>query len=163
MTRTVLALSSGILCALMGLRCAASLRHEASRLSAWTDALRRLPLLLAEGTFPLPEALRLAGEDLPGPDGLLSGVADAMASDPLLSLPEIMSQQCPVCTERALLLRLATRLSCGSLESRCHACGQAADSMAQLASEAAAHAARDARLWQTLGVTGGACLTLLLI
>lgn len=163
MTRAVLAVCAGLLCALAGFRHAAFLRQEAARLRAWTDALKRLTLLMQEGALPLPQALRQAGAELPGPDRLLSAVADTMADDPLLTLPEAFGRACPACTERDALMRLAAGISRGSLESRCLACEHAAAGIGQLASEAAALAARDAKLWQTLGFTGGACLTLMLI
>lgn len=163
MTRTVLALCAGLLCALAGFRHAAFLRQEAARLRAWTAALKRLSLLMQEGALPLPQALRQAGAELPGPDKLLSLVAEALTADPLLTLPEAFDRTCPPCTERNALMRLADGISRGSLESRCLACDHAADGIAQLSSEAADLATRDARLWQTLGFTGGACLTLMLI
>lgn len=163
MTQAVLALSAGSLCALAGLRYASSLRQEAVRLAMWTDALRRLRLLLEEGTLPLPEALRQAGAGLPGPDRLMADIASSMNADPLLSLPDAMERSCQLCPERALLLRLSQGLSHGSLESRCLACEHACAAMSQLSAEAAGRAARDAKLFQTLGFTGGACLTLLLL
>ncbi|MBQ7848097.1 MAG: hypothetical protein IJ343_00025 [Clostridia bacterium] len=163
MTRTFLAVCAGLLCGLAGFRHAGELRGNSARLHAWTDALRRLRLLLTEGALSLPEVLRAAGTELHGPDRLLYDVADRLIADPLLSVPEAFDQACPPLAERSALLRLADGISHGSLEARILACEQSEALIGQLASEASANAERNAKLWQTLGWTGGICLTLILI
>lgn len=163
MNQTFLAVISGLLCALIGMRRAAYLRSEARRLSAWHDALQRLQLLLCEATLPLPDALRRAGNGLSAPDKALTAAADLLLAQPLLTLPEIFEQVLVVSPEQPVLLHLAEELSHGSLDSRCLACEQCTALISQLASEAATRAARDVKLFQTLGWSGGICLTLILI
>ena len=71
MIRPVLAVFAGLLCGLIGQRQARRLREEGANLRRWEQLLRRLALLLREGTLSLPEALRQsAGEDS-APDQLL--------------------------------------------------------------------------------------------
>ena len=55
------------------------------------------------------------------------------------------------------------RLGHGSLESRRLAVDQACALIRQMGNHAAEVSARDAKLWQTLGLAGGAALTLLLL
>jgi len=62
-----------------------------------------------------------------------------------------------------VLARLFTRLGRGTKESRRLAAEQTAEEMTLLAQHAGNRAEKDARLWQTLGFVGGACLTILLL
>lgn len=158
-----LAMCAGLLCALYGLRASAHVKEEARRLARWAVLLPRLSLLIAEETLPLPEAMRLAADEPLPPDRLLHMVADAVCADPLSSLAEAFAQHCPPCAERETLLRMHERLGRGSAESRRLAVEQAADALAQMSANATERAARDARLYATLGFTGGACLAILLL
>lgn len=163
MTRAVLAIAAGLLCGLYGLRLSASLRQEALHARRWAEILARLDLLIGEETLSLPEALRQAADGALAPDRLLHAVADDLAGNPLQSLQEAFGAACPACGGREVLLRLFGRLGRGSAQSRRLAVQQAAQAMAQTAAQAEARAARDAKLYRTLGWTGGACLTILLL
>ena len=164
MTRAVLAVMAGLLCGLGGLRRAAGMKAEAARLHRWETLLKQLALILGEKTASLPEAMTTAADspDLM-PDRLMREVAEHLTRTPMAALEEVFGQLCPPCTERTSLCRMFSGLSRGSLSSRLFAVEQCARELALTASQAQARADRDARLWQTLGWTGGACLTLLLL
>lgn len=163
MTRAVLAVMAGLLCALAGMKHAAALKSDAARMQRWVQLLHHLTLLLREGTMSIPEALCAAADRSAPADRVLQGMAGCMAASPLCA-PDEAYRQCRVDgPEKDLLLRLFTRLGHGSLENRCLAVEQAADEMALLAQNAAAKAEKDAKLWQTLGLIGGGCLTILMI
>ena len=158
-----LAVCAGLLCVLYGLRASAHVKVEARRLARWTVLLPRVSLLIAEETRSLPEAMRLAADEPHPPDRLLHAVADAVCTDPLLSLAEAFARHCPPCTEHETLMRMHERLGRGSAESRRLAVVQAAAALAQMSANVKDRAARDARLYATLGFTGGACLAILLL
>lgn len=160
MMRPVLAIMAGLLCALLGLRQAHRLREEDRRLRRWEVLLRHLCLLLQEGALPLPEALRqCAREDFPA-DQALRRLAEDMEHQPLTPLHQLYHGSG---AEAPVLLRMLDRLDHGSLESRVQAMRQAGEEIALLAGQAEQKAARDAKMWATLGCTCGACLTLLLL
>lgn len=163
MIRAVLALMSGLLCTLAGIRHAARLKQDASRLERWVQLLNYLALLLGEGTLSIPEALSAASDGSDPPDKLFREIAGRLASHPLLSPADAYAQLAPSWTEMAALSRMFHRLSRGSRESRVLAARQTAEEIRLLADSAAATAAKDARLWQTLGLIGGICLTILLL
>lgn len=154
---------AGLLCALAGVKHAASLKGDAARLNRWVQLLRHLALLLKEGAMSIPEALCAAADGSSPPDRLLREMAARMQSSPMETLAGAFDSSCGLCLEKELLARLFTRLGRGSKESRCLALAQSAEEMTLLAQNAAAKAEKDAKLWQTLGFTGGACLTILLL
>ena len=163
MIRSVLAVFAGLLCGLIGQRQARRLREEGANLRRWEQLLRRLALLLREGTLSLPEALRQsAGEDS-APDLMLRRLGDELEHNPLSPLPELFARCAPAGPEAPVLSRLMARLGHGSLESRCQAAEQAAEEIALMARAATERAARDAKLHASLGWTCGACLTILLL
>jgi len=157
------ALTAGCLCVLAGMRQASFLRAESVRLSRWATLLDRLALLLSEAVLPLPDVLESAADGTSQPDRLLCTVACNVRTDPLLSLAEAFARHCQPSPERDTLLRMAEQLSRGSAESRSLAASQAGTYIRHLADTASERAAKDARLWQTLGWTGGACLALMLM
>ncbi len=163
MSRAILAVMAGLLCALAGMKYASSLQGDAARLKRWGQVLVHLELLLREGTLSIPEALCAAADGSLAPDRLLREMAARMSASPLLSAADAFQNCCGECPERALLSRLFARLSHGTKESRCLAVKQSAEEMALLAQSAAAKAEKDVKLWQTLGFIGGACLTILLL
>lgn len=163
MTRAVFAIMTGLLCALAGVKHAASLKGTASRLSRWVQVLTHLALLLRQGVLSLPEAMCAAADASLPPDRLLREIAARIHASPLLTLTDAYRQTGAEGAEEELLLRLFARLGRGTKESRVLAAEQTAAEMRLLADEAAAKAAKDARLWQTLGLTGGVCLTILLL
>ena len=163
MTRAVLAIMSGLLCALAGMKHASALKAEAVRLHRWVQIFRHLLLLLQEGTMPIPEALIVAADGQAQPDRLLRETGARLQAEPTLSLLDAFNRCCPVCSEKEMLCRLFRRLGHGSKESRCLAPAQSAEEIALLAQNASARAEKDAKLWQTLGLTGGVCLTILLL
>lgn len=163
MTSSFFAIAAGLLCGLYGLRLSATLRSEARVLLRWVEILRRLALLIAEETLPLPEALRQAADEPLPADLLVCKVADALESDPLLPLADAFVLQCTSCPGYDVLQRLFTRLGHGSAANRLLAVDQARDTLALLAAKASERADRDAKLYRTLGWTGGVCLTILLI
>ena len=56
-----------------------------------------------------------------------------------------------------------TQLGHGLQESRCRAVEHALEEIRLLAQAAARKAEKDVKLWQTLGLIGGLCLTILLL
>lgn len=163
MTRGVLALMSGLLCALAGMKHAAVLKSDAARMSRWVQLLRHLSLLLKEGLLSIPEALCTAADAQSQPDRLLRNMATRMHASPMLTAAEAFQQGCPPCPELSVLTRMFHRIGRGTQESRRLAVEQSAEEMTLLAQHAAAKAEKDAKLWQTLGFIGGTCLTILLL
>lgn len=163
MTRAVFALMAGLLCALAGVKYAATLKGEAIRQARWVQRLHHLALLLEEGALSIPEALMAVAEDHQMPDTLLRDIASSMGSEPLLTPEASFLRHCGEWHEKALLQRMFSRLGRGSKESRCQAVTQAAREMELLAQRSAAGAEKDVKLWQTLGLIGGTCLTILLL
>ena len=162
-TRAALALMAGMLCAIMGLRRAASLRSTAARLRRWACVLEHLALILSEGTLTLPEAFEQAATAPLPPDALLRALATGLRAQPLLSLSALYAAHDTPTPERDVLARLMARLGHGSLEARCQAVSQAAQELALMASDARQTADKDATMWRNLGFIGGACLTLMLL
>ena len=163
MSRAVIAVMAGLLCTLAGMKHGAALAADAHRLTRWCQLLRHLTLLLQEGTMSIPEALCTASDGLQPPDKLLRAIAMKLQSSPLMTLAEAFHVCSGECTERELLTRMFTRLGQGSKESRVLALEQASKEMKLLADAASARAEKDVKLWQTLGFTGGICLTILLL
>lgn len=158
--RPLLAVFSGLLCALLGMRQARRLRQDSARLHRWEQLLRQLQLILQESTLPLPEAfLQAADTDTPA-DCTLRHLAEDMQRQPLSPLVELYHGEGP---EAAALTRLFARLDRGSLESRVLAAEQAAQELALLATASQEKTQQDARMWTTLGWTCGACITLMLL
>lgn len=163
MIRALPAVAAGLLCALMGIRNARRLRQEAENLHRWQELLCTLALILSEGTLSIPDALLAAADGEGLPDRAATSIAEAMRHDPLLS-PGDAFRACSVAPQDCSCLeRFFCRLGHGTAAMRCHAAEQAAAELALLAQSAAERSAKDAKLYQTLGLTGGACLTLLLL
>lgn len=163
MSRGILALMAGLLCVLAGMKYASALKGDASRLSRWVQVLTHLSLLLREGALSIPEAMCAAADSTHPPDRLLREMAGKLTSTPMLSLSDAFKACSGDCAERDVLTRMFTRLGHGTKDSRCHALEQATEEMRLLAQNASVKAEKDAKLWQTLGFTGGACLTILLL
>lgn len=161
--RTVLAVVAGITAGLIGHRHAAALRAEAHRLRRWTALMDRLHMILNRASLPLPEALEEAADSTAAPDELLHTLAQAMRSNPLLSLAECYDSVAPDLPEGTFLRPLMLQLDRGGVDNRLMAVAQAQESLQQLADSAWERAERDAGMWARLGWTGGACLTILLI
>lgn len=163
MTRAALAVMAGLLCALAGVRHAARLKAEDAELHRWTDMLAALALLLGEGTLSLPDALLAAADGHGAPDALMQAMAGMMAHQPLTSPCDAYDALAATSCAREPLRRMFTRLGHGTLESRRLAAQQASQELALMAQHAALRAQKDAKLFQTLGFTGGAALALLLL
>ena len=163
MSRAVLAVMAGLLCALAGMRHANRLQSDKNRLQRWVQLLQHLALLLEEGTMSIPQAFSAVADGRLPPDELLQTMASAIQSQPLLTLESAFQQHCKDAAEKPTLARMFTRLGRGSKENRCLAVRQAAQEITLLAQTAAAKAEKDTKLWQTLGFIGGACLTILLL
>ena len=163
MIRQAAAVTGGLLCALYGFRCAASLQQRASELRRWADMLAHLALLIAEATLPLPQVLRLAASASTGPDRMLQAMAKAMEDDPLTTPAEAFAAHGRSAPAKDALERMFASISRGDAESRALAAEQAARELACLAELAEKRAAADVKLYRTLGWTGGICLTLLLL
>lgn len=163
MIRSVLAIAAGLLCGMYGMRLSASLRQEALVARRWVELLARLELLVGESVLSLPDALNHAADGASLPDRLLQHAAQALRDDPLTSLKEAFARLCPACPGQDALLRLFDRLGRGSAANRQLALQQAGEAMQLVADQTAERAARDAKLYATLGWTGGACLTILLL
>lgn len=163
MTRAALALTAGLLCAFAGFRHASRLKATAIRLARWVQLLHHLSLLLDQGTLSIPELLCTAADGHQKPDQLLLQIAGLLRNDPLLS-PEAALGRCEADTpEEDVLCRFFQRLGHGTKESRSLAAAQAAQELQLLQTKANAAAEKDVKLWQTLGLVGGLCLTILLL
>ena len=163
MIRAVLAVMAGLLCALAGLRPASGLSQEASRLRRWCQLLQHLALHLRQGVLSIPDALLACADGSTAADRLLREMVERIQREPLLPLVQAFSQCCPTWTEQPLLSRMFSHLGHGMQENRCLAVEQAAEEMQLLAEQSAAKAEKDVKLWQTLGLIGGLCLTILLL
>lgn len=163
MIRAVLAVMAGLLCALAGLRRAASMRSAAERLRRWGQVLAHLALILLERTMSLQAALAAAADGTDAPDRLLRGIAQTLQAQPLSSLTDAFLSQCGDVPEKDVLARMFARLARGSLESRVQAIEQAQSEIALMQEQSARKAEKDAKLWQTLGFIGGTCITILLL
>lgn len=163
MSRAVIAVMAGLLCALAGVKHAASLKGDAARLARWGQVLSHLALLLKEGTLSIPEALCAVADAPHPPDNLLREIASRLAASPLTPLGDVFTAQCPDCAEKQTLSRFFARLGRGSRESRILAAEQYREELQLLAQAASQKAEKDAKLWQTLGFTGGICLTILIL
>ena len=163
MIRAVLAVTAGLLAGVAGMRQARRLRGDAERLTRWENLLRHLSLILSEGASTLPEAFEQASGEDRAPDKIMRALAQGVRTCPLTPLPDVLKPLNVALPERDALLRMAERVCRGSLVSRCQAVDQTAAEIALMASSARDKAAKDARMWTTLGFVGGACLTLVLI
>lgn len=163
MSKAVVAIMAGLLCALAGLKHAASLKADAGRLTRWVQVLEHLALLLKEGVMSIPEALCAAADRQNSPDRLLREIARKMSAAPLVTPSDAYAQCSSASPESDTLTRMFERLGRGTKESRCLAIAQAAEEMRLLAQSASTKAEKDAKLWQTLGFVGGACLTIMLL
>ncbi len=163
MTRSVLAVMAGLLCALLGMKHSADLYAEERRLRRWYEVLRHLAVILQEQAVPLPEALCQAANGDAVPDRLLRNMASHMQGHPLDPLQDAYRHLCGPCTENAALHRIFAALGRGTLAQRVLGVTQGAEEIALLAASARTRAEKDAKLFRTLGWTGGACLTILLL
>lgn len=163
MMRPVLAIAAGLLCGLWGMRTSDALLREAREVRRWADLLTHLSLLIRQAALSLPEALRAAAIMPDQPDRLLLAVADHLEANRLSTPADAFSAHCSCCAGHDTLLRMSARLGHGDAQSRSLACQQAARELSLRADGAEKRAATDARLWRSLGWTGGACLTLLLL
>ena len=163
MSRTVLAVMAGLLCALAGIRYANRLRCDTIRLRRWQQLLCHLALLIEEATLSIPQVLSSVADSHLPPDELLRGMAAAVQAQPLLTLEAAFIQSCDDTPEKPTLARMFSRLGHGTKENRCLAVKQALQEIDLLAQSAAAKAEKDTKLWQTLGFIGGICLTILLL
>ena len=160
MIRVFLALVSGLICGIVGMRQAGRIRAGQARLKRWEYLLARLCLLLKEQSLSLPEIFLHLSEGAQGPDGDLRRLAEGMLHQPLQPLERLYTPDGP---EGDILSRLMGQLDRGSMASRLLAATQAREEIALLAHESAHKAAADARMWATLGWSFGACLFLMLL
>ena len=158
----VLAVTAGLLCGLYGWRTAAHLQREATNATRWSQLLPHLALLLEEAVLPLPRALHLTADGNGTADRVLQAIAQTLESNPLVTPQEAYSNHAPQPSPEPLM-RLFRQISRGSAEQRALATRQCAQEMALLAQAARERAGKDVKLLRTLGWTGGACLTLLLL
>lgn len=163
MTRALLACMAGLLCAFAGIKHAASLKGDAARLARWVQLLRHLTLLLEEGTLSIPEALNTTAEGRDTPDHMLRNIGQLLADSPIMTASDAFLKCCDALPEKTALIRMFTRLGRGSKQNRILAVQQAAEELQLMANAASARAEKDARLWQTLGFIGGACVTIILL
>ncbi len=163
MMRAVLAVMAGLLCALLGLRRASALKGDAARLIRWGQALAHLSLLVREGTMSLPDALLHTAQGRAAPDMLLTAMASAVKASPMLSLSDAFLAHCGDVPEKDALHRMFERLGRGTKEARSLAIDQCREEIALLCAKCTEKAEKDAKLWTTLGFTGGLCITIFLI
>lgn len=139
------------------------LTRDAVRLRRWVQLLSHLALLLRQGLMSIPEALLSCADRHTDADRLLQAMVNLLQKEPMLSLAEAFSQCCSGSNEQPVLSRMFKHLGHGLQENRCQAVQQATEEMRMLADQAASRAEKDVRLWQTLGLIGGLCLTILLL
>lgn len=132
-------------------------------MNRWIKLLQHLTLLLKEGTLSVPQALHAAADMNLPPDKLLRDIATRLTDSPMLSLGQAYQQTNTDTLEHASLARMFERIGRGSKETRVLALEQCTDEIRLLADSAAAKADKDVKLWQTLGLIGGICLTILLL
>ena len=161
--RSVLAVSAGLLCALAGLRQSHVLQQDAIRLHRWMDILKHRALLIDQGLYTLPDALAHAATGQAVPDQVLKALSKGLRESPLSPLSALLARCSIQDLEKPVLQRLMPRLGHGTLCERTQAIHQAIGELELLSSQADERASRDMKLWRTLGLTGGACLTLLLL
>ena len=163
MIRAVLAVMAGLLCGLAGMKHASSLSQEAARLHRWVQVLQHLSLHLRQGMLSIPDALLACADGQTAADRLLREMVQRIQREPLLPLVEAFSRCSANETEQPLLKRMFTHLGHGLQENRRMAVEHAATEMQLLAEQSAAKAEKDVKLWQTLGLIAGLCLTILLL
>ena len=163
MIRAVLAVMAGLLCGFAGIRHASSLSQEAIRLKRWEQLLKHLALHLQQGLLSIPDALLACADGSTAADRLLREMVQQIQKEPLLPIVQAFSRCCTNEKEQPVLTRMFTHLGHGMQENRRSAVEHAAAEMHLLAEQAAAKAEKDVKLWQTLGLIGGLCLTILLL
>lgn len=163
MMRTVFAAAAGLICTLAGYRHASALRSDAKMLQRWAEIASRLALLLEEQAVSLPEVLQTAADADTDADRLLLDIAGDMAANPMTNAAQSFGAHCEGCPQQETLQRMFSRLGHGSVQSRITACRQSAALLQEAAGKARAVSDKDAKMWRTLGWTGGLCLSLLLI
>ncbi len=129
----------------------------------WGALLERLAVILNGQGASLPEALCAASDGNTGPDGVLRGMAEQLQAAPMCSLQGAFEAACPDWPERAALTRMFASLGRGPLQGRMLALQQGIGELSLLGESAKMRADKDAKLFQTLGWTGGACLTIFLL
>lgn len=163
MMRQAAAVSAGLLCTLYGFRAAAQLRQQAADIRRWADILSHMALLISEASLPIPQVMRLAASASTGPDRLLQAMAQTMEADPLVTPAEAFAHHARQDPWHEPLQRMFSGIGHGDAAGRALAAEQAARELSCLAEQAEKRAANDVGLYRTLGWTGGACLTLLLL
>lgn len=163
MLRSLAAAAAGLICVWAGIRHAGSLRADVQRLSRWTQVLEQLALILNESALPLTEALGQAASGHQAPDKILKALAHALTVHRLTPLAAASGPLLADLPESAVLQRMFTGLGHGSLDSRVLAIRHTKDEIALMVQAAQTRSDKDARLSQTLGLTGGICLFILLI
>lgn len=159
----MLAVLAGVLCGAAGMRRAAGMRGDAARLKRWDAVLARLLLLLRESAYALPDALDMAADGAGEPDAALHALACSLRQSPRISMLAQVQALHLLEPERPALERMAEHLSRGSLSVRCLAVEQAMDELRPLGTAAQEAAARDGKMWTSLGWTVGTCVTMMLL
>lgn len=163
MIRLVFAGLAAVACVLLGWEEARRLLSRVERLKAWIRALELVDLRLVHDGIPLREAVLQEGEGEPA--RRLKEFSGALAANPRLSAREAWeasgkSQEAP---EDKLLAECFAALGTGVLEKRRTAISQAAEQLKALLEEAQAKAARDCKLYRSMGLCGGVALLLILL
>jgi len=160
MMRPLLAIMSGLLCGMLGMRRSRGIRQQSAALRRWEVLLRHLCLILRGGALPLPEAFLQAASEATVADDTLRALAHGMQKNPLASPAQLYT---PSGAEGSVLARMFQGLGSGTLEERSLAVEQAAREIALLAQSGAEKSQLDARMWLKLGWLGGTCVTLMLL
>lgn len=163
MMKALAAAVAGLLCMWAGIRHAAALRADVLRLARWTQVLDQLALILSESAMPLTEAFKQAASGHQAPDKILKALAQELPAHPLMPLAAASGPLLADLPESAVLQRMFTGLGHGTLDSRVLAIRHAKDEIALMVQAAQTRSDKDAKLSQTLGLTGGICLFILLI
>ena len=161
--RLICALAAAGACILLGMDASRRLKARVVNLAAWLRALEWIDVKLLHEGIPLREVVLVEGEgEVPG---RMAAFSRALTDNPRCTAAQAWqasgkSQGAP---EDKVLADCFSALGTGVLEKRRTAIAQAAGQLRVLQKEAEEKAARDCKLYKSLGLAGGAALFLILL
>lgn len=163
MIRLACALMAAAACALLGFDAARRLRLRVRRLASWMRALEWIDVKLVSEGIPLREVVLKEGEG--EVSQRLHAFSRALQDNPRFSAAQAWAasgkdQSAP---EDAVLAQCFSALGAGTLEKRRTALHQAMGQLRVMEKEAEEKAAKDCRLYKSMGLAGGAALLLILL
>ena len=163
MIRLICAALAAGACALLGFDAAHRLKTRVEHLGQWQRALEMMDLKLVHEGIPLREVALLEGEG--EAVRRLNAFSKALKENPRYSTAQAWqtSGKAGDMPEDKVLSACFTALGTGVLEKRRTAIAQATAQLKALQAEAEEKAKRDAKLYRSLGLAGGAALLLILL